>query len=221
MQGKLRPDPKQWFHSPSDYELKIPKSLPLVYTQLPFYLNGLTNTTEIKKLISAVRTVCEKFENRGLANYPSGIPFIFWEQYMDLRPSLYIIVGLALLAALVLISILLLSLYAALLVVFNAVATLLQLLAVMTYLGINLSALSAVILVLSVGFSVCFTVHVSLVSILLVFIFHELHKVVIAHDLLLTPNTYFYRVSLRRWATKTGAFGSPYRTHCHRSSTAP
>lgn len=111
-----------------------------------------------------MRAVCEKFESRGLANYPSGIPFIFWEQYMDLRPTLYCIVGLSLALALVSISVLLLSLWAAVLVVFNAVATLLQLLAVMTYLGINLSALSAVILVLSVGFSVAFTVHVSLVS---------------------------------------------------------
>lgn len=163
-QGKLRPEPKQWFHSPSDYELKIPKSLPLVYTQLPFYLHGLIDTNEIKTLIASIRAVCEKYKLRGLANYPSGIPFIFWEQYMDLRSSLAIIIGLANLAALVFISILLLSMWAAVLVVFNAVATLLQLLAIMTLMGINLSALPAVILVLSVGFSVCFTVHVSLVS---------------------------------------------------------
>lgn len=131
---------------------------------MPFYLHGLTNTGEIKALISAVRAVCEHFGERGLANYPSGIPFIFWEQYMELRPSLYIIVGLMLLMALVYVAILLLSMYAAVLVVFNAVATLLQLVAAMTWLGINLSALSAVILVLSVGFSVNYTVHISLVS---------------------------------------------------------
>lgn len=164
LQGKLRPEPRQWFHSPSDYELKIPKSLPLVYTQLPFYLHGLINTNEIKTLISTIRDLCEKYEIRGLPNYPSGIPFIFWEQYMNLRVSLALILMCANVAAMFLVGVLLLSVWAALLIVFNALATLIQLLAVMILLGIKLSAIPAVILVLSVGFSVCFTVHVSLVS---------------------------------------------------------
>lgn len=163
-QGKLRPEPRQWFHSPSDYELKIPKSLPLVYTQLPFYLHGLINTNEIKTLISTIRDLCEKYEVRGLPNYPSGIPFIFWEQYMNLRVSLALILMCANVAAMFLVGVLLLSVWAALLIVFNAMATLIQLLAIMILLGIKLSAIPAVILVLSVGFSVCFTVHVSLVS---------------------------------------------------------
>lgn len=165
-QGKLRPEPRQWFHSPSDYELKIPKSLPLVYTQLPFYLHGLINTNEIKTLISTIRDLCEKYEVRGLPNYPSGIPFIFWEQYMNLRVSLGLILMCANVAAMFLVGVLLLSVWAALLIVFNALATLIQLLAFMILLGIKLSAIPAVILVLSVGFSVCFTVHVSLVSFL-------------------------------------------------------
>lgn len=161
----MRPEPRQWFHVPSDYELKIPKSLPLVYTQLPFYLHGLINTNEIKTLISTIRELCEKFELRGLPNYPSGIPFIFWEQYMNLRTSLVLILCCANLAAMFFIGILLLSVWAALLIVFNAVSTLVQLLAVMILLGIKLSAIPAVIMVLSIGFSVCFTVHLSLVSI--------------------------------------------------------
>lgn len=154
---------------PSDFELKIPKSLPLTYTQLPFYLHGLISTNEIKSLISTIRELCEKFELRGLPNYPSGIPFIFWEQYMNLRTSLTLIVCCANLAAMFFVGILLLSVWAALLIVFNAVATLVQLLAVMIFLGIKLSAIPAVILVLSVGFSVSFTVHLSLVSLLVLF----------------------------------------------------
>lgn len=130
-------------------------------------MHGLINTNEIKTLISTIRDLCEKFESRGLPNYPSGIPFIFWEQYMNLRTSLALILCCANVAAIFFVGILLLSVWAAILIVFNAMATLIQLLAVMILLGIKLSAIPAVIMVLSIGFSVCFTVHVSLVSVLI------------------------------------------------------
>lgn len=71
-QGNLRPEPREWFHSPTDYELRIPKSAPLTYTQLPYYLHGLSDTTQIKILIGQIRELCEKFEAKGLPNYPSG-----------------------------------------------------------------------------------------------------------------------------------------------------
>lgn len=71
-QSNLRPQPREWYHSPKDFELKIPKSAPLTYTQLPFYLHGLCDTMEIKSLIGQVRDLSERFENRGLPNYPSG-----------------------------------------------------------------------------------------------------------------------------------------------------
>lgn len=160
----MRPEPRQWFHSPTDYELKIPKSSPLTYTQLPFYLHGLIDTPKIRQLISVVRELCKKFEARSLPNYPSGIPFIFWEQYIDLRTCLLLIIICALCAAFVCVGILLLSCWAAGLIVFNSLATLVQLLGIMTFLNIKLSAIPAVIMVLSVGLSVGFTVHVSLVS---------------------------------------------------------
>lgn len=73
LQGNLRPEPREWFHSPSDFELKIPKSAPLTYTQLPFYLHGLSDTQDIKVMIGQIRELSRKFESRGLPNYPSGI----------------------------------------------------------------------------------------------------------------------------------------------------
>jgi patched 1 len=71
-QANLRPEPREWFHAPSDFELKIPKSAPLTYTQLPFYLHGLSDTLDIKALIGQIREICNKFEGKGLPNYPSG-----------------------------------------------------------------------------------------------------------------------------------------------------
>ncbi|XP_055372521.1 protein patched [Condylostylus longicornis] len=161
-QGKLRPEPRIYVHSTSEFDLKIPKSLPLVYTQLPFYLHDLKDTTGIKILISHIRDLSVKFEQRGLPNYPSGIPFIFWEQYMTLRTSLTLILLSSLFAAFVLVSVLLLSIWAAILVVINVFLTLIQIFGAITLLGIKLSAIPAVILILSVGLVVCFTVHISL-----------------------------------------------------------
>ncbi|XP_032585536.1 protein patched isoform X2 [Drosophila mojavensis] len=161
-QAKLYPEPRQYYHAPNEYDVKIPKSLPLVYAQMPFYLHGLTDTSEIKTLIGHIRDLSVKFEGYGLPNYPSGIPFIFWEQYMTLRSSLALILACALLAALVLVSLLLLSVSAAILVIVTVLASLAQIFGAMTLLGIKLSAIPAVIVILGVGMILCFNVHISL-----------------------------------------------------------
>lgn len=83
---------------------------------------------------------------------------------MSLRPCLLKALAFALTAAFLLVGTLLLSVWAALLIVFSAVTMLIQLLGVMIILGIKLSAIPAVILVASVGIGICFTVHISLVS---------------------------------------------------------
>lgn len=100
-QANLKPQPKRWTHLPTDVDLKIPKSSPLTYTQLPFYLSGLSDTENIKNLIMQVRELCLKFEAKGLSNFPSGIPFLFWEQYLYLRTSLLLALTCALAAAFV------------------------------------------------------------------------------------------------------------------------
>jgi hypothetical protein len=33
----------------------------------------------------AIRDICDTYTDRGLPNYPSGVPFTFWEQYINLR----------------------------------------------------------------------------------------------------------------------------------------
>ena len=63
----------------------VPKSQAFVYTQMPFYLNNLGDTQEITSTIEEIRDICDTFQERGLPNYPSGIPFTFWEQYINLR----------------------------------------------------------------------------------------------------------------------------------------
>ncbi|XP_046661166.1 protein patched isoform X1 [Homalodisca vitripennis] len=159
-QANLRPEPKEWYHVPSDFELKIPKSAPLVYTQLPFYLHGLSDTTEITKAIRQVRDLCQRFEARGLPNFPSGIPFLFWEQYLMLRQTLGIALLGALAAVFVVVSVLLVNVRAAVVVTVSIAAMVLQLLGLMGALGIKLSAIPAVLLIISVGIGAHFTVHI-------------------------------------------------------------
>ncbi|KAG7203232.1 hypothetical protein KM043_010333 [Ampulex compressa] len=160
-QANLRPEPRQWIYT-NDHELKIPKSMPLTYAQMPFYLHRLTDTKEITELIGSVRKLCRKFEERGLPNFPSGIPFLFWEQYMDLRSCLGIALLAALGASVVVVGILLLNLWAAMLVGTSLAAVVLQLLGIMGLCDIKLSAVPAVLLVVSVGIAVHFTVHICL-----------------------------------------------------------
>lgn len=84
---------------------------------------------------------------------------------MDLRLYLSLIILCVLCATFICVGLLLLSGWAAVLIVFNAIAVLIQLVGAMTLMDMKLSAIPAVVMVLSVGLSVCFTIHVSLVSI--------------------------------------------------------
>jgi patched 1 protein len=108
--------------------------------------------------------VCAKFEERGLPNYPTGIPFLFWEQYLGLRSGL----GLALAAALGSVAftvlILLLNLWGAILVAISLAGCALQSLGLLGLLGIPLSAVTAVLTVLGVGIAAQPCLHVCLVS---------------------------------------------------------
>ena len=112
-----------------------------------------------------VRSLCQKFEERGLPNYPSGIPFLFWEQYLGLRESLILALGCALIGVFLVVSILLLNCWAGLLVALTLASIVIQLLGIMGFLGIKLSAIPAVLLIVAVGIGVHFTVHICVVSI--------------------------------------------------------
>ncbi|KAG1667437.1 Protein patched 1 [Nymphon striatum] len=159
-QANLIPEPRQWFHVPQDVDLKIPKSQPLIYTQMPFYLNKLGKTSEVTSMIKQVREVCDKFEALGLPNFPTGIPFTFWEQYIGLRFYLGIALAISLVAVFVVVTVVLLNPWAAIIYVFILASMLVQLFGFMGFIEIKLSAVPAVILVVSVGMSVEFTFHV-------------------------------------------------------------
>jgi len=159
-QTALRPEPRQWFHNAADVELKIPKSLPIVYAQLPFYLNNLGSTEDITDMIEQVRSICKKFEDRGLPNFPAGIPFTFWEQYLKLRFFLFLALACVLVAIFLVLCVALMSIWAATLSVLVLASIVVELFGVLGLLGIKLSAAPAVILIMAVGVGVDFNIHV-------------------------------------------------------------
>lgn len=163
-QASFRPDPKEWTHVSRDTELRIPKSQPLKYAQIPFYLNKMNTTEEITTTIREIRAICQKYEERGLPNFPTGIPFVFWEQYV--RLPIYAMSALVVVVALIflVISIFLCNPQAASLIVTLLVLIVAQLYGLMGLLDIRLSAVPAVILIIAVGIITNVFVPITLVS---------------------------------------------------------
>ena len=164
-QASFRPEPRQWIHVSQDVELKIAKSQPLVYAQMPFYLNNMRTTGEITDTIQAIRAICQRFEDRGLPNFPTGIPFTYWEQYVRLRFYLISALVVVLAAVFLVISAFLFNPWTATLIVVILIMIVIELFGLMGLLGIKLSAVPAVILIVSVGIGVDFISHITLVSI--------------------------------------------------------
>jgi len=159
-QANIVPTPKEWYHDSTDKNYLIPKSLPIVYAQIPFYLNNLADTEDMVDMIKQVRTVCQKFEDRGLPNFPAGVPFTFWEQYLGLRFWLYVAIGAILAAVFLAVSVVFMSPWLAAVVCVAVASIAVQLFGFMGILGIHLSAIPAVILIVAVGLGVEFVLHI-------------------------------------------------------------
>ncbi|XP_072401810.1 protein patched [Diabrotica undecimpunctata] len=81
-QANLTPKPFQYYSSKAEYDLKIPKSQPLVYTQMPFYLKNLRSTSNVISALKQIKDISEQFNNRGLKNYPIGLIFAYYNQFL-------------------------------------------------------------------------------------------------------------------------------------------
>ncbi|XP_048757819.2 protein patched homolog 1-like isoform X2 [Ostrea edulis] len=160
-QANFHPEPKIWLHDPLDRDFKVPKAQPLTYTQLAFYLSDQTSTEVILDTIKAVRDICDTYTDRGLPNYPSGVPFTFWEQYINLRFYLTMSIVCILLVTFVVLTLVLLNPWLASIVVVVLTVMVVELFGFMGLSDIRLSAVPAVILIVSAGIGVEFTVHIA------------------------------------------------------------
>lgn len=99
--------------SPDKYRYFIPPAPKPIYSQIPFYLTGLKDTAIIVEMIKEIRAISENYTSSGVPNYPSGIAFTFWEQYLDLNWNLIKAIGVISIAVFVVVSVMLFSPWAA------------------------------------------------------------------------------------------------------------
>ncbi|KAH0618674.1 hypothetical protein JD844_018081 [Phrynosoma platyrhinos] len=165
-QANFYPPTPEWIHDKYDAtgeNLRIPAAQPLEFAQFPFYLNGLRQTSDFVAAIESVRAICDEVaQTHGVLSYPSGYPFLFWEQYIGLRHWLLQAIGIVLACTFLVCTVLLLNPWTASIIVFVLAMMTVELFGIMGLMGIKLSAIPVVILIASVGIGVEFTVHVAL-----------------------------------------------------------
>lgn len=82
--SNLSPKPFPYYNSKTEIDLKIPKSQPLVYTQMPFYLKNLRSTSKIVDTLKEIRQISDHYNKKGLKNYPLGLIFAYFDQFLML-----------------------------------------------------------------------------------------------------------------------------------------
>ncbi|KFR00290.1 Protein patched 1, partial [Nipponia nippon] len=141
----------------------VPAAQPLEFAQFPFYLSGLRRTADFVEAIESVRAICrEAAQRHGVLSYPSGYPFLFWEQYIGLRHWFLMAISILLACTFLVCALLLLNPWTAGIIVSILAMIAVELFGIMGLMGIKLSAIPVVILIASVGIGVEFTVHVAL-----------------------------------------------------------
>ncbi|KGL80703.1 Protein patched 1, partial [Tinamus guttatus] len=165
-QASIRPHCPEWVHDKAEYmletRLRIPAAEPIEYAQFPFYLNGLRETSDFVEAIEKVRAICNNYTSLGIASYPNGYPFLFWEQYIGLRHWLLLSISVVLACTFLVCALFLLNPWTAGIIVVVLALMTVELFGMMGLIGIKLSAVPVVILIASVGIGVEFTVHVAL-----------------------------------------------------------
>ncbi|KAI6242632.1 Protein patched-like protein 1 [Aphelenchoides fujianensis] len=144
------------------YRYFVPPAPKPIYSQIPFYLNNLIDTPIIVEMIKEIRGICERYTREGLAVFPTGIAFTFWEQYLDLSWYLFMAIVIIGTAVFLVISITVVNPWAAAMVTIIVVSMTVELCGFMGLVGVKLNAISAVTLITAVGIGVEFTAHVVL-----------------------------------------------------------
>ena len=129
----------------------VPPARKLLYSQIPFYQTDLTDTPPIVEMIEEIRATCEEFTERGLPNFPSGLAFTFWEQYLSLRWNLFCAIVIIAFSVFAVISVLMFNPWAAGMVMIIVVIITIELGGFMGLLGVKMNPISAVTLICAVG----------------------------------------------------------------------
>jgi hypothetical protein len=121
--------------------------------------------SQILAFVREIRKICEDFEARGLPVFPWGIPFRFYEQYLNLPINSAIVLGLAAgMTSVILFFSLGFSLRPVAVVVIISLVTMSQIAGTIGWLGIGLNALPVEISLLGVSLIVFISIQIVVVS---------------------------------------------------------
>ncbi|XP_057299103.1 protein patched homolog 1-like isoform X1 [Hydractinia symbiolongicarpus] len=129
------------------------------FISIPFHVHNLKTTEDFVTFVKDIRSICDEFAERGLPSYPKGIPFTYWEQFILLQKHMTTsgVVVLCFTFSFTLITVM--SVRAAFIVAFFLTIIAFELYGFIGLLGINLSAIPVVVLIVSVGVAVEYTLH--------------------------------------------------------------
>ncbi|KAL3080175.1 hypothetical protein niasHS_013847 [Heterodera schachtii] len=155
---KLRQGPP----GPMKYRYFIPPAPKPLFSRIPFYCDGLRDTPTIMRMIREIRAISENYSRAGLPNYPEGVAFTFWEQYLHLDYYLVLAIGIISVSVFCVISTIIFNPWAAALVTCVVASMTVELAGFMGLAGVKLNPISSVTLITAVGIGVEFTAHVAL-----------------------------------------------------------
>ncbi|CAG9535046.1 unnamed protein product [Cercopithifilaria johnstoni] len=155
------PSPPEWTVEDKTIRL-VPPAGPFEYSQIPFYLTNLSSTPVIIEMVKEIRAICDEFNANGLPNFPAGVAFTFWEQYLHLSSNLFQAICVIAFAVFCLISIIICNPWAAGIILIILLLMTIELTGFLGLAGIKLNPISAVTVVTAVGIGVEFTAHVVL-----------------------------------------------------------
>ena len=130
---------------------------PVVYAEHHMFCEGLQDTPDFEDFIDEIRDLLGRNENYNIYSYPSGSPFLFWEQYINLRRYVGIACGLILVACFIATSFFLMDVWSAVILVCMLAIISAEVFGVTGFLDIKFSSLPAIMIIASVGVSVEFT----------------------------------------------------------------
>ncbi|VDN02911.1 unnamed protein product [Thelazia callipaeda] len=155
------PSPPKWSVEDKTTRL-VPPAGPFHYSQIPFYLTNLSSTPVIIEMVKEIRAICDEFTAEGLNNFPSGVAFTFWEQYLHLSKNLFEAICVIALAVFFVISVIICNPWAAGIIVIILMVMTVELAGFLGLAGIKLNPISAVTIITAVGIGVEFTAHIVL-----------------------------------------------------------
>lgn len=160
-EANLRPEPKSWNLNSDD--LRVEKARPLMYAQMPFTMK-LPEGSRNLETISEIRSISEVFEQINLPNFPIGMPFVFWDQFLNLELLSFIALVVGFSSIYIIISIITTSATAPAIIAIPMVMTVLESYFLLNYLSVPFNNIIAVLMIGNMGLAVEQTVHYTCVS---------------------------------------------------------